>query len=74
MTSEEALKQLIYYANSIKKDLIILEILKEKEVNISLVKKYIHYNEDGYVSYRLSPHSDDLTEDEFELLKEWLRR
>lgn len=72
--SEEALKQLIYYANSIKKDLRILEILKEKEVNISLVKKFIHYDENGYALYRLSPHYDDLTEDEFELLKEWLKR
>lgn len=73
MKSREALEQLTYYANLIKKDLRILEILKDNEVNISLVKKFIYYDEDGYALYRLSPGCCDLTEDEFELLKGWLR-
>ena len=59
--------------NIIKKDLEVLEIIKTKRVDISLVKNcygalaYAVYN-----SYIDEEKNDKLTKKEFDLLKEWL--
>ena len=73
MTSKEAIET----SEVIEKDLKVLEIIKKKEVVIGLLKGILHsdlhthtasyYNSHFVASYR------HLTQEEFDLLKEWLK-
>ena len=58
---------------TIKKDLEILEIIKTKNVDISLIKNcYGPLACAVYNSYIDNEKKDKLTKEEFDLLKEWL--
>lgn len=58
---------------TIKKDLEVLEIIKTKNVNISLIKNgYGPFAYAVYNSYIDIEKNDELTKEEYELLKEWL--
>lgn len=83
MTSKEALERLYDgYQNGmagrsfydiIKQDLEILEIIKTKNVNISLIKNcYGPFAYAVYNSYIDIEKNDELTKEEYELLKGWL--
>ena len=57
----------------IEKDLEILEIIKTKKVDISLIKNcYGPFACAVYNSYIDIEKNDELTKEEYELLKEWL--
>ena len=87
MTSKEALKELKENAqeiceweldrlNIIEKDLEVLEIIKKKEVVIGLLKGILHsdlhtHTASYYNSYFVANYRH-LTQEEFDLLKEWL--
>ena len=87
MTSKEALKELYSYSmldddiakqnvEIIKKELEVLEIIKKKEVNIGLLKGILHsdlhtHTASYYDSYFVANYRH-LTQEEFDLLKEWL--
>lgn len=83
MNSKEALERLYDgYQNGmagrsfydiIKQDLEILEIIKTKNVDISLIKNcYGAFAYAVYNSYVDIEKNDELTKEEYELLKEWL--
>ena len=78
MTSKEALKELKENAQEIckweldrleiiGKDLEVLEILKNKNVDVDLIKNIMKDNR----KFECYP-DDNLTQEEFELVKEWL--
>ena len=87
MTDLEALKELYSYSmldddiakqnvEIIKKELEVLEIIKKKEVNIGLLKGILHsdlhtHTASYYDSYFVANYRH-LTQEEFDLLKEWL--
>ena len=59
----------------IEKDLEVLEIIKTKNVDISLIKNCYCYGLLAYAvynSYVDIEKNDELTKEEYELLKEWL--
>lgn len=57
------------------KDYEILEIIKTKNVNISLIKNgYGPFAYAVYNSYIDIEKNDELTKQEFDLLKEWLEK
>ena len=85
MNSKEALERLYDgYQNGmagrsfydiIKQDLEILEIIKTKNVDISLIKNgYGPFAYAVYNSYIDIEKNDELTKEEYELLKEWLEK
>ena len=81
MTSKEAILELIceakslnrddgricFLRNIIEKDLEVLEILKNKNVDVDLIKNIMKDNR----KFECYP-DDNLTQEEFELVKEWL--
>ena len=78
MTSNKALKELKENAQEIceweldrleiiEKDLEVLEILKNKNVDVDLIKNIMKDNR----KFECYP-DDNLTQKEFELVKEWL--
>ena len=78
MTSKQALKELKENAQEIckweldrleiiEKDLEVLEILKNKNVDVDLIKNIMKDNR----KFECYP-DDNLTQEEFELVKEWL--
>ena len=87
MTSREALHYLYFLSAGdenktikcrqiIRKDLEVLEIIKKKEVNIGLLKGILHsdlhtHTASYYNSYFVANYRH-LTQEEFDLLKEWL--
>ena len=71
--NEIILKEQIEIYKKIKKDLEILEIIKTKNVDISLIKNcYGPFAYAVYNSYIDEEKNDKLTKKEFDLLKEWL--
>ena len=65
------------YTKELLKDLEILEIIKEKVVDIGWVITYknnIEYNEKMVEIWKCSPTSYFLTQQEFSLIKEWLEK
>ena len=59
--------------SAIEKDLEVLEIIKTKNVDISLIKNcYGAFAYAVYNSYIDEEKNDELTKQEFDLLKEWL--
>ena len=77
MTSKQALKELKENAQEIckweldrleiiEKDLEILDILKNKNVDVDLIKNIMKDNR----KFECYPY-DNLTQEEFELVKEW---
>ena len=88
MTSKEALEKLLEMAienglwksglvedieNIILRDLEVLEIIKTKNVDISLIKNC--YGPLAYAVYNShidEEKNDELTKEEYDLLKEWL--
>lgn len=67
------------YCNDIAKDLMVLEILKKKKVDIKIVphcNEYFEYNNELYKTIRSlkNIHELTLTQEEFDLIKDWLER
>lgn len=78
MTSKQALKQLkenvyelddwqYYRLNIIEKDLEILEILKNKNVDVDVIKNIMKDNR----KFECYPY-ENLTQEEFNKIKDWL--
>ena len=82
MTSKEALEHIIFdakmekpifsmyyqeFLKPIERDLEVLEILKNKNVDVDLIKNIMKDNR----KFECYP-DDNLTQEQFELVKEWL--
>lgn len=60
---------------TVEKDLELLELIKEKAVNVARLNYAIHKEEEGleyYNSFAIIEGFDELTKEEYKLLKEWL--
>ena len=69
LDAPELIRLVIHYTNMVRKDLDILELLKSKHVDIAELKE-----DDNILTYNMSMMNQDrLNEEEFELLKEWLK-
>lgn len=69
LDAPELIRLVIHYKNMIKKDLDILELLESKHVDIAELKE-----DDNVTIYNMSMmKQDQLSEEEFKLLKEWLK-
>ena len=88
MTSKEALYDLTELVNDendyfnkaldlrdvIEKDLEILEIIKNKRIDMELLIKVVIFNDYRIYNFELGNSTRELTETEFNLIKEWLKR
>ena len=58
--------------NTLERKLKALEIIKEKRVDITFLDTYVKWNWEKYLNRKLKCSEKELTQDEFDLLKEVL--